>query len=467
MRGTYQITALFLSFSLTFSSCDKEYSDKVMDVNNEVCTFSFNPIESEYTYGWTAGDIIGISLYKSGTNEIYEDYFDKRYIANNDWAFAPMTNDDIIVRPLSKNEVDFVAYCPHKPVVMDKYVIDIRSQSSQKDIDFLYSNNANNKNNPSRNINLVFDHVLSKIIINSIPGDGYTNVDLEGMNISINNINVIAAFDIRTELFDIYDYKTSILMLQTNNIKSEAIIMPGSSSELSLTANLLNNSSYEIKFPQNTIFKKSTIYHYNLRINRTNVELIPSEIADWNGITNPPDTCVSKNSPYKIGDFYPTPGNSATAIGIVYWLKSGANGREGKITSFDTAMLEWSLTNNYKLGTSFAVGATNAIVIRNVDSTLQQFPAFKWCADKGEGWFLPAKYELHLINESWIANKELINNKMSLVGGEIFTTEDIYLSSSESSDYPNGNVEAYHFDLKDWSIVSKQTPLRVRAVKTF
>ena len=414
-----------------------------------------------------SGDIIGISLYKSGTNEIYEDYFDKQYIANNDRFFAPMTNDDIILRPLAKNEVDFIAYCPHKPVVTDKYTIDLRNQSSQKNIDFLYSNTANNKNNPSRNINLVFEHVLSKIIINSIPGDGYSNADLEGMNITINNINIIAAFDIRTELFDIYEFKSSISMLQTNNIKSEAIIMPGSSSELSLKINLANNCIYETTFPQNRNFNKSTIYHYNLRINRTNVELTPVEIANWDGITNIPDTCASLNSPYKIGDFYPTPNNLTTAIGIVYWLKPGTNGREGKITSFDTATLKWSETNNYKLGTSVSIGANNAMVISNVDPTLEQFPAFKWCADKGDGWYLPAKYEIHVINEQWIANKELINNNILLAGGEIFTATDTYLSSSECRDYPNNNIETYYFDNKDWPTVTKTTPRRVRAVKFF
>ena len=53
------------------------------------------------------------------------------------------------------------------------------------------------------------------------------------------------------------------------------------------------------------------------------------------------------------------------------------------------------------------------------------------------------------------------------MGGEIFTAEDIYLSSSESRDYPNGNVETYHFDHKDWPIVSQQTPVRIRVVKNF
>ena len=47
MRCIYSTKALILSFSLTQSSCNKEDSDFLMNVDNGVYTFSFNQTNSE------------------------------------------------------------------------------------------------------------------------------------------------------------------------------------------------------------------------------------------------------------------------------------------------------------------------------------------------------------------------------------------------------------------------------------
>ena len=467
MRGIYPIIAFFLSFSLTLFSCDQEYLDSEVKMNNGVCTFSFINSQSEYSYGWSFGDSIGISAYKAGTNDFFSDYGNKIFIAGNDNFFYPATDEDKILRPFISDKVDFIAYYPYKNIISDKYLIDLRDQSSQKNIDFLYSNNANSNENNSKEIKLVFEHALSKIVINSIPGNGYTNADLKGMSIKIENINVVAAFDVRSNFFNIYEAKTSIVMNQTNNIKSEAIVLPSSSSELKLIIDLANSNTYETSFPNGQYFDGSKIYFYNLRINRSSVELSTVDIAYWTGLSNEPDTCVTKKPAYEVGDFYPDPDEPSTAIGIVYWLKQDSGGRDGKIVSFDTDTLSWAESNNYQLGTSASVGTNNSMVISNIDPTLQEFPAFKWCADKGSGWFLPAKYELYLLNEQWLLNEEKVNNNILLAGGEILSATDIYLSSSESREYPNNNVETYHFNNIEWPTAPKTTPMRIRAVKNF
>jgi len=467
MRGIYPIIALFLSFSLTLFSCDQEYFDSDVNVNNGVCTFSLKKINPDYSYGWTFGDSIGITAYKADTDMIYSNYANKKFIANNDFFFYPESDDDIILRPFVSDNVDFVAFYPYQTIVSNKYLINLRDQSSQKNIDFLYSDNANSNTNNSREIKLIFEHALSKIVINSIPGDGYTSTDLEGMSIKIDSINVVAAFDIRSKYFDVYNAKTSIVMNKINNIKSEAIVLPGSSSDLRLIINLTNANTYETIFPNEQYFNKSNIYFYNLKINRSSVEISTVEITDWTGIDNEPDTCVTKKQAYEVGDFYPFPDEPETAIGIVYWLKQDTDGRDGKIVSFDTETLPWAVSNNYKLGTSASVGINNLMVISNIDPTFQQFPAFEWCADKGPGWFLPAKYELYLLNEQWLLNEDKINNNILLVGGETLSATDIYLSSSESGEYPNNNVETYHFNNIEWPTTPKTTPTRIRAVKNF
>jgi hypothetical protein len=41
MRSIFPIIALFLSFSLTLFSCDQEYLESDVKMNNRVCTFCF------------------------------------------------------------------------------------------------------------------------------------------------------------------------------------------------------------------------------------------------------------------------------------------------------------------------------------------------------------------------------------------------------------------------------------------
>ena len=464
MKSIYPLITLSLLSSLTLSSCNIEDADTVVDMDKRICTFSFTPVVSDYSQGWIASDTIGIFAYKTGTNDIYSNYSNIQYIADDKNYFIPATNENEIIRPEVGNAVDFIAYYPYKDDITYRYIIDLRDQSSQKSLDLLYSNNI--VNNASKNIKFVFNHVLSKIIINSIAGDGYTNKDLEGVSITINNINIAAVLDVRYGDVHIYELRSSVAMNQTD-LLSEAILLPEFTPDMSITIKLQNATIYEAKFPVDQYFSSNTIYRYNLRINRTSVELSSAEIADWAGINNPPDTCMPLDHPYEIGDLYPIPNDPTTAIGVVCWTKPGTNGREGKIISLDTDTLEWSTSNDYKLGTSISVGTSNVMVVSEVDPSLQQFPAFKWCSDKGNGWYLPARFELHIINEQWISNKEKINNSIQIAGGEIFTETDVYLASSESRSYPNLHAEVYNFEDKGWPTVLKSEPYRIRAVKLF
>ena len=459
-------TFVFLSFILILTTCSKADLEIVENGDNRICTFSFYPTETKTSNKWSTNDKIGLSAYISGTDEVFSSYLNKQYKVYYDNFFIPVTNKDKIFFPQSGQAVDFVAYYPYKNDVVDKYFISLGDQSSQKNIDFLYSNNATNRTKASPETNLVFNHALSRIVINTSPGEGYTNKDLEGMRIIINNIHDKAMINIRNGNICNLDAKSSVIMKQTG-LLSEAILLPGPIEDVSISIRLTNSDAFEAKFPTALSFNENTIYHYNLQVNRTNIVLNPVGIVDWTVENELPGTCVPIKRSYKVGDFYPTNNDPSTAIGLVYWIKPGTEGKEGKITSFDTGTCIWSETNDYQLGTSVTIGENNMMVVKGVDPTLQQFPAFKWCADKGYGWYLPAKHEIHIINEQWIENKDLINNNLLLADGEIFTDSDIYLSSSECTDYPNYHVETYHFDHKGWPEVNKQTPLRVRAVKIF
>ncbi len=108
---------------------------------------------------------------------------------------------------------------------------------------------------------------------------------------------------------------------------------------------------------------------------------------------------------YKVGDYY----NDGTKEGVVFCVDE--SGKHGKIVSMQQSEeLPWAVDKNF--GTFFnksnpckqevwarkeTYGLHNMQVIMKIDDWRMKYPAFAWCADLGESWYLPAIEELKLL----------------------------------------------------------------------
>jgi len=141
---------------------------------------------------------------------------------------------------------------------------------------------------------------------------------------------------------------------------------------------------------------------------------------------------------FQVGDYYNQDGKE----GVVFWVD--ASGRHGKILSMTESgsELEWS-SDKYEqkrlIGAdSETDGAKNMAVVKQISDWESKYPAFKWCADLGEGWYLPAKEELKIftLND---AVYDKVNRTLSQHGGKPLANKgdsyywDWYWSSTESS----------------------------------
>ena len=172
----------------------------------------------------------------------------------------------------------------------------------------------------------------------------------------------------------------------------------------------------------------------------------------WHGPVPPPQNMtppVIEETPaaqhrYSVGDIYDKDGIK----GIVAVVYDG--GLHGLVFSLDEACLAWSTLHRKK---TKKTGATNqhdgmenmrAIEKYITDNNLSwdDFPAFKWCREKGEGWYLPA------INELWTAGtmymggtriasnrrmRKAYNENMTLAGGKPLSSIMFYHSSTEDN----------------------------------
>jgi regulator of chromosome condensation, RCC1 (fragment) len=101
---------------------------------------------------------------------------------------------------------------------------------------------------------------------------------------------------------------------------------------------------------------------------------------------------------YSIGEKYSQNGKD----GIVFYITN--NGLHGKIVSEDNVDYKWSTEYISTGAINNNDGMANMKKIQAISGWHEKFPAFAWCADKGEGWYLPALNELKMLFESKIIN---------------------------------------------------------------
>ena len=116
--------------------------------------------------------------------------------------------------------------------------------------------------------------------------------------------------------------------------------------------------------------------------------------ADVPTPTPTPNEKELTSAPYAVGDYY----YDGVKEGVVFEIWD--NGNSGKIVSMtkSSSTLQWSSDaeeQKRQIGAdSETDGAYNMTVVKVIADWESKYPAFKWCADLGDGWYLPAKEEL-------------------------------------------------------------------------
>lgn len=174
----------------------------------------------------------------------------------------------------------------------------------------------------------------------------------------------------------------------------------------------------------------------------------------------------STTGPYKIGDFY----NENGKEGVVFQVDS--TGYNGKIISLteSATRLQWSsesaeqIRNKNLTAWHSTYGVINTTKVQQVYGWQNKFPAFKWCTDLGEGWYLPSIEELKSLLAFGINNT--INKTLSVYGTKLADvgTTNSYWSSTESY-----SLEAYCLSMLrgEKSNINKSSSNYVRAVAVF
>lgn len=183
-----------------------------------------------------------------------------------------------------------------------------------------------------------------------------------------------------------------------------------------------------------------------------------------------PAKTVSQAKVWQVGDYYNVNGKE----GVVFWVD--ATGKHGKIVSMTDSgsELKWSSWNEQRrlIGAySETDGAKNLMAVKRIPDWQSKYPAFRWCADLGEGWYLPAIEELQLFTLN-VAVHNKVNRTLSQHGGKPLTNKGYYYwywSSTESAKEDYEDFCAWLVAMRDGYTYdrTKRTNYYVRAVSAF
>ena len=180
---------------------------------------------------------------------------------------------------------------------------------------------------------------------------------------------------------------------------------------------------------------------------------------------------------YAVGDYYDFNG----VKGVV--CKVTEDGLHGMVVSLDEVMIPWSVFRKPDLRTVGAVDRTDGrvnmeIVARYIAQnglSWDDFPAFKWCREQGEGWYLPAIDEVLAIGNNFNGGTRMhydrqarnrFNDALKEHGGKRMDRLVYYFSSTEQDEK---SVHTSHMDMKPPYVVGipKYNKFLVRAVHLF
>ena len=157
---------------------------------------------------------------------------------------------------------------------------------------------------------------------------------------------------------------------------------------------------------------------------------------------------ASASGTYNIGDLVSING----VQGIVFQTSPVV-----KIVSVKEGFTKWSeygVTN----ATDKDNGKANMDKIKAISGWQTNYPPFKWCADYGNGWYLPAINELKAI----YVQRDKINKTLSANNMDRLGTKDGYLWSS--SEYDSIGAYYVNFSIGTYGHLSKGNNFAVRAV---
>lgn len=189
---------------------------------------------------------------------------------------------------------------------------------------------------------------------------------------------------------------------------------------------------------------------------RASSEGIVLLVTDESGTVSDKYDGKGRNGVYEPGYFYDVNG----VKGVVFEVS--VDGKHGKIVSLNEGELTWGLSGTRVGAGNKEDGRVNEKKVKD-GGYFDRLPAFVWCEQNGEDWYLPAVNELEVL----YGVKTVVNSTLE-AKGYVPISNAWHLSSSESDFQPT--IDAYGRNFSNGAIsrgIDKHSSCCVRAVLAF
>lgn len=278
------LNCLFLFITLiVLGSCSKsEVESEITSPENQV-RFSgvIGKLASRVANNnWEENDKIGVFAFNANKNTIYNNKYNVEYTTRGDGVFSTSINP--ISFPNNGDNIDFIAYYPYKSTLTEL------NYSITPGTDPLYSNNAKAQNKKSSNVELEFNHMLSKIVLNVVLGEKLTSI--KGLEASLSNVVIDGKYNLSTDNVSLGNRKENILPTisianNNNSATLSALIMPGQDIKNMIVRFSLGGNVYKWSPSASMKAKSSEMYIYDVELNvapkPTAIQLGVAKLKDW------------------------------------------------------------------------------------------------------------------------------------------------------------------------------------------
>ena len=238
---------------------------------------------------WADGDMIGIFMTGTkqplSTDVIKEGVDNVCYQSNGSIGFSPVSGGKTVFFPID-GDVDFYSYYPQTTVNDYKVALNMADQKSQEAIDFMYAKTTGcNKAKPQ--VDLKFNHMLSKLVLNVQPGNGLTQDDLNKLTVTIKDQNTTATFNLADGVISGEGNPDNIQMKAVQVGKRyEAILLPTASTTREIVFDLDNGYEAPFVWKMDSDLKGGNSYNYTtVKLTRTGMALTGT-IEAWKEVNN-------------------------------------------------------------------------------------------------------------------------------------------------------------------------------------
>ncbi len=185
--------------------------------------------------------------------------------------------------PDQTTPASFFCYYPDNASAtsLESYAFSVKTDQSTtanyKASDFIWGNKTNQS--PTENaINVTANHLMSKVIITLVEGDGFSSGDLSAATLKLKNVKTGSAVNLRTGSLSASGSATEVTPLKNGTVFQALLIPQTIADGTELAIITVNGTDYSLK--KGATFTSGKVHNFTINVNKTSSGLNIG-IEDW------------------------------------------------------------------------------------------------------------------------------------------------------------------------------------------